>query len=81
MVRIKRLARSVRLYRRRMKSGDWAKHNVKVMAYHMSRQVYLEAQLHGMLAFTKTFSEKNGEINRAVKLPPDSDLESLDGQA
>jgi hypothetical protein len=49
-----------------MKSGDWAKHNVKIMAYHMSRQVYLEAQLHGMLAFTKTFSEKNGEINRAV---------------
>ena len=58
------MARSVRLYRRRMKSS--AKHNVKIMAYHMSRQVYFEAQLHGMLAFTKTFPEKNGEMNRAV---------------
>jgi hypothetical protein len=44
----------------------WAKHSVKIMAYYMSRQVYLEAQLHCMLAFTKTFLEKNGEINRAV---------------
>lgn len=47
----------------------------------MSRQVYFEAQLHDMLAFTKTFPEKNGEINRAVRLPPDGDLESLDSQA
>lgn len=47
----------------------------------MSGQVHFEAQLHGVLAFTKAFPEKNGEMNRAVWLPPNGDLESLDGQA